>query len=208
VTISRISKGILLLALFFAAVGIARADSLFTFESDAVGTTTTFSNTVSGITATFSSTSDPGGFEVFDFLGLSSISGNSLAQGPSAPNGLPLSIAFSTNVDSISLNFGLDDTGSLTLTAFEGLIPVGTVTVIGVIPPGFSVPEGFLTFNGAAFNSVVLSSSTASSSFFDVGNIDVKSIVVPEPATLTLLAAGFVGLIARSRKLHSSRASL
>jgi hypothetical protein len=207
--ISRISKGIFLLVLFIATVGIARADSVFTIESDPVGTTTTFSNTVNGLTATFSTTSDPGGFEIYPNLGFVTIPGNFLGLGPTAPNGLPLDIGFSSNVDSISFNFGLDDdTGILTLTAYEGLTPVGTVTVAGTIPPGMSVGEGSLTFSGATFNSVILSASTDGFNDFGVGNIDVGTMAVPEPGTLGLLAAGLVGLIARSRKLDLPRSSV
>ncbi|MGH9712656.1 MAG: PEP-CTERM sorting domain-containing protein [Candidatus Acidiferrales bacterium] len=189
---SQISKSILFLAVFFLAATIVRADSLFTFESDPVGTATGFSNTSNGVTATFRSSADPDGFEVFPPLGFVTLTGNFLAQGPNSPAFLPLSIAFGNNLNFISMNFGLDGPGAFTLMAYEGSTLVGTVSAIGVIPDGSFEPEGLISFDGATFDSVVLTSST---DFFGVDNIDVKSTGVPEPGTLAMLGMGVLALV-------------
>jgi hypothetical protein len=197
---SWIFKLMIVSALLMVNVGVARADSVFTFESDAVGTASKFSNTQNGITATFSSPSDPDGFEVFPPLGFLTLTGNFLGPGANTPAQTPLTIAFNTNISSISLNFGLDDAGALTLMAYEGSTLVGTVSVTGVIPSGFDQPEGVISFNGATFNSVVLNSP--SSDFFAIDNVDVRAAAVPEPATLVLLCTGLAALVSARRREH------
>jgi hypothetical protein len=194
-------KLMIIFALLIVTVGVVRADSVFTFESAAVGTATQFSNTQNGITATFSSPSDPDGFEVFPALGFLTLTGNFLGPGANTPAQTPLTIAFSANMSSISLNFGLDGAGALTLMAYEGSTLVGTVSVTGVIPSGFDQPEGSISFDGATFDSVVLNST--STNFFAIDNVDVRSATVPEPATLFLLCTGAVGLASARRRAHA-----
>jgi hypothetical protein len=157
-----------------------------------VGTATQFSNTQNGTTATFSSPADPDGFEVFPALGFLTLTGNFLGPGANSPAQTPLTIAFSANVSSISLDFGLNDPGSLTLMAYEGATLVGTVSVAGVVPPGFSQPEGLISFEGATFDSVIL--NTPSANLFAIDNVDVATAAVSEPSTLFLMCIGVVVL--------------
>ena len=187
-----IGKLMIIFGLLMVAVGVVRADSVFTFESDAVGTATQFSNTQNGTTATFSSPIDPDGFEVFPALGFLTLTGNFLGPGANSPAQTPLTIAFSANVSSISLDFGLNDPGSLTLMAYEGATLVGTVSVAGVVPPGFSQPEGRISFEGATFDSVIL--NTPSANLFAIDNVDVATAAVPEPSTMFLMCIGVVVL--------------
>jgi hypothetical protein len=193
----RILQIFFVITLMLAALPVAHADSLYTFDSDTIGASTSFSNTSNGLTATFSSSADPGGFGVRATF-FSTLTGNVLADGlfPGDDN-LALTIAFSGDATSISMDFATNSHSNpdpFMLTAFENSTQVGQVSAFGVVPPGFGFPEGVVTFNSATFNSVVLSSSAPD---FAIDNVDVTP--TPEPASMTLLCSGllFLGMFAR-----------
>ena len=77
---------------------------------------------------------------------------------------------------------------TLTLEAFLGATPIGSVSALGAIPPGFPFPGGPINASFGAFDRV---RSTSSGRDFAVDNITVRaSQAVPEPASLVLLGAG------------------
>ncbi len=173
-----------------------KALSIFNFDADTPGTNTQFTDSSNGISATFSSPGDPGGFAVEPSSFLEALTGNALGDpGSAGQNGIPLDIGFSSNLSAISLVFATADFGSpspLTLSAYEDGTAVGNAVQTGIVPDGFTFPEGEIAFEGAAFNRVVLS-STAPDFIID----DVAVAPVPEPRSalvmgLGLLALGFI----------------
>jgi hypothetical protein len=180
------------LACVFTPGLFANTITVFDLEDFPVGSGTPFTDTVAGLQASFSSNGDPGGFTVDDSMGiLKTLTGNILVSGAS---NFTLTIDFSAPQTSISTNFATDPEPEtfepLNLSAFNGASEVGSTSATGVIPPGFELPEGVISFSGPAFNSVVLSSPAFG---FAIDNVTVST--VPEPSSLSLVAfAGFVGL--------------
>lgn len=172
------------------------AASLFNFEGDALGTYTAFTNVNNGLSATFTSNGDPGGF-VVDTSFFSSLTGNVLLDpGPAGDDQLSLTVSFSSQVSSASLDFAINPitpTDTFTLAAYQGSTLVGSDTETGSVPSGsFYYPEGVASFNGALFNSIVLSSSGED---LAVDNISVSAATTPEPGTMSIVGlavlAGF-----------------
>jgi len=128
----------------------ARHDPIFNFDTDAVGTATTFTDVNDGLSATFSSPNDPGGgFVVFSTF-FSTLTGHVLLDpGPAEASNIPLTIAFGSNVTSIVLDFATDGSSLLTMSALENGTLVGSVNAMGIIPAGCFYPEGTISFNGA-----------------------------------------------------------
>jgi len=199
-----------------AAVPAHAQIGVFNFNSDAVGKTTAFSDANGGITATFSSPSDPGAFAIFANPAPSSVllSGNVLGNGAGAATGsaTPLTVAFSQNLASLTLDFVdasafLANPQTFTLQAFENGTSVGTVTVPGVRPPAAPNAEGVIGFFGPAFNSVQLSS--ASTTLFSIDNLTAIAAPVPEASTTVslglLLALGMGGVVRAARKNRNRR---
>jgi hypothetical protein len=183
-----------LLAAGFSA--LADASVVFTFDNDSVTTATTFTDTVGNVSATFSSASAPGAYSVQQSF-FDTLTGNVLASGVSAP----LTISFNSNLSAIDLLFATADFNTpspFTLTAYEGNTLAGTNTSVGMFIGSFLFPEGEIAFDGATFNSVVLSSAAPS---FAIDNVAVApAAATPEPSY------GFVfglALIALSRIKHS-----
>lgn len=177
-------------ALVMAIPGYSSSVSIFNFDSDPVGEATPFSDTNNGLTATFSSPADPGGFAIAPSF-FSTLTGNVLLDpGPAGAAVIPLDIAFSTNATSASMAFATDGGGTFFLNAYENGTLVGSASAVGVIPPGFSFPEGAISFNGATFNSIILTSP--STPYFAIDNLSVG--VVPEPSSLLLMGSGLLGL--------------
>jgi hypothetical protein len=199
-----------ILQLLFAASAMgatANASSIFTFDNDNLGTSTTFTDTVNGVSATFSSAADPGGFVVYASM-FETLTGNVLGDpGPAGQNNLPLDVAFSGELNAIELDFATADFNTpspLTLTAYQGTQMVGSTTTSGMFLPGFLFPEGEIAFDGADFNNVVISSTSMD---FAVDNIAVNA--VPEPGPLSLVVLGFSLLVIGSlrNKRRASAAS-
>jgi hypothetical protein len=192
------------LKLLFAACALgatASASTIFNFDSDTPGTSTTFTDTVNGLSATFSSSVDPGGFVVYPSI-FDTLTGNVLGDpGPSGLDNLELDIAFSSNLDAVALDFATSDFSTpspLTITAYENSQQVGFSQSVGSFISGFDFPEGEIAFEGAIFNRIVVSSGAVD---FAIDNLAV--VATPEPAVLPLLALGLVGIAIASWRARS-----
>jgi len=184
------------LAAVVANPRVASAASIYNFDSDTPGTVTPFVDTNNGLAATFG-----GGAAVCDVTGFfDTLSGNALIQNLCVAEGSgPLSIAFGSDVSSISFDFATAGGANTdTLTAFEGMTTVGSATFSSTVPGGGFDGEGFASLSGV-FNSITFSSNTG-----DLLAIDnVNATATPEPSTLTLLIAplGLASLVLRRRFL-------
>jgi hypothetical protein len=171
----------ILTTLAIASSMTGRAATIFTFDNDNVGTTTTFTDTVNGLSATFSSPSGPGAFTVQQSF-FETLTGNVLGSpGPAFLNNVNLTINFSSNLSAINLLFATADFNTpspFTLTAYEGNTLEGSNTLAGMFLPGFTFPEGEIAFSGATFNTVVLSTTAPN---FAIDNVQVAG-ATPEPA--------------------------
>ena len=166
----------------------ANAFTIFNFDNDGLGTSTTFTDTVDGLSATFSSSADPGGFVIYPTI-YETLTGNVLGDpGPAFADNLALDVNFSQNLSAITLDFATSDfftPSPFTVTAYENSNLVGSVSSTGEFLSGFTFPEGEIAFAGSAFNQVVISSAATD---FAVDNINVAP--TPEPGTLTLIGTG------------------
>jgi hypothetical protein len=205
----RLSRfGVSCFVLLAGTQSFLQAEVVYNFNADVLGKTTPFTDTVSGLAATFTSSGDPAGFVVGPTF-FSALTGNVLLDpGPAGLNNLALMVVFSAPQTSISLNFATNSAPGVlfNLNAFSGASAVGSAAASGVIPLGFSFPEGVISFSGPAFDRVVLSSSALD---FAIDNVTVDAI--PEPGALSLLTLGMLGCFAkawlRRRGAHGEKMS-
>ena len=182
------------LTLALSALAAPASAATFDFEDVALGTFAPFSETDDGITATFSGA---GFFVTPGFF--ATLTNHTLLSADPSPN--TLEIAFSAPVSSLDLRFALNSAppGSLVLSAFSGVTAVGGASAPGAIPPGFSFPEGVLSFSGVTFDRVVLTSAALD---FAIDEVTVGDSSVPEPMTVTLLGSALLaGACARRRRM-------
>jgi len=185
-----------LLFAVFALSAAAKASTVFNFDSDSLGTSTTFTDTVKGLSATFSSAADPGGFVVYPSM-FDTLTGNVLGDpGPAGQDSLALDISFTSELNAIELDFATSDfitPSPFTLDAYQNTQLVGSTTTSGMFLSGFFFPEGEIAFDGANFNNVVISSLAT-----DIAVDNINANAVPEPGPFALVALGLGFLVAGS----------
>ena len=191
------------------ACGIPAGDAAaapYGFEDQPVGVQTPFTVGIEGVLATFTGPAgaDPGAFEV-SYNSSSgpfpapyrTLTNAFLTVGPSfAAIGAPLRITFSTPVTGISFLFALDDpanASAITLATNAG----GAATSRGALTSGYRYPEGSLSFSGAAFTAVTLTSTAPD---FQIDGLSVSATAVPEPAGLAAVGAALAGLAGLRRR--------
>jgi len=166
------------------------ASTVFNFDGDNLGTSTTFTDMVNSLSATFSSSADPGGFVVYQSM-FETLTGNVLGDpGPAFLDNLSLDVSFSQNLAAVTLDFATSDfitPSPFTITAFENSSYVGSATSSGQFLAGFEFPEGEISFIGGPFNKLVISSTAMD---FAVDNINVAT--APEPGTFVLFGASLI----------------
>jgi len=200
-------SGMSLLAIALALP--AAAAPIFTFDDVAAFTTVPFSSTSEGITATFGEL-DAGAAFLVGISFFSTLTGNVLLDADPVPH--TLTVTFSAPFNVISLLFALNgpETNTFTLTALLGGLGgaiVGSATATGAIPPGaaFSFPEGQISFTGALFDAIELTSSAPD---FAIDRVALSSPTpVPEPGTLFMVALGSL-VIASRRVIQGASRSL
>lgn len=107
------------------------------------------------------------------------------------PSAFVVAVAISLGVEFVLHT--VDAATPFTLTAYFRATQVGTTSATGTM---FAFSEGTLAFSGATFDRVVLASAVED---FGIDNLTVRQVAVPEPGTITLLAAAVVGFAARRR---------
>jgi hypothetical protein len=194
----KLCLSLLLNATFMGSIAAA---SDFNFNSMTPGSTIPLLSADQGNTATFAS---PDG-SVFSVLPsfFSSLTGNVLLD--TDGNQHQLYILFNESVSSVVVSFALDGnaSSSLSLLAFSGGVTganVGSALSNGSVPIGFSFPEGTISFSGAMFDTVLLTSSAPG---FAIGNLTTTP--VPEATFLDLVGLASVAICAflRGRKADS-----
>ncbi len=178
------------LALVSAPAFAASGATLYDF-STVTGSSTPL--TLDG--ATFTSPSDPGAYTVGPNGGLfSTLPATVLSSAGSAAE---LDIAFAAPVSQISFSFAigdffaLDGDDTLTLTPNVG----NAITVHASLPGGDFYPQGTLSFSGAAFTSLSITSGEP----LAIGNLQTVA-AVPELPTWALFGLGLVGVAALRRR--------
>jgi len=158
-----------------------------------------------GLTAAFSCSSDAqsGGCMTIDPTGLVSW-GPEMLLVTNFPS--TLTIQFNQIVTAISMDFGAFTADPLVLTAFTGGptgTQVGSNSVAGSQVASNQLFEGTISFNSVNFDTIVLDDSQSSVPIFGIGNINVTTAasasVVPEPASLGMLAAAGLAFAMRKR---------
>jgi hypothetical protein len=187
-------------ACMWALMGLALCSTapaeIVTFDNLSDFTPTPISVNSGSITVDFSSPQGPA-FFITPASVFSSLTGKVLLDSDADPN--ELRINFSQPVQTISLLFVLNTpvfSDALTLDAFLGGTAVGSASATGTIPPGFTFPEGTVSFSGSAFDEVRLTSPATD---FGIDNVAFTS-TVPEPASILLGGAGLAMLIVMKRR--------
>jgi hypothetical protein len=193
-------RSAVVLATVLSTTASAASAQTFNFDTTPVGTAAPFSISSGGVTATFASAAN---FTVQPTF-FSGLTGRVLFDNDVTV--APLTISFNTLLTGVSLRLGANSpltAAAFTLQARNGATLVGTVNVAGTVPPGFLFPEGALSFAGATFDSLVLSSTARD---FAVDNIVVTTsgAVVPEPATVALVGIGMLVVSAVAARRRST----
>lgn len=213
----RIATGILTFVFVAGSAAVVRADSIFNFEDLTLGTQAPFTETNNGVTATFSS-SLPNTFDIeADPAGIGS--GQRLIQiDTTTANNVSLTVSFGgQQFQSVSLPFAIlgitadNPAPQLTLQALLngtaiGSISAPTTTNLPDVGPFYST--GSLSFSpGAAFDSLVLTSSRNGFAIDDL-NVSTSAVSgVPEPASLALLMSGMAATLAFLRRRQGREAA-
>ena len=199
--ICRISGGVLSLLAFCTVPLLADISASFITGGGPPSQVTTFSETNNGVTATFSTPADPGGFVTASPTLFTWGPEMLIDPGPANAPNIPLQRAFSSPLDSISMNFGTDGTGLFDLDAYSGGTLVGSTSLEGT--PLVSFPEGTISFSGEDFDRVVLTSP--STPFFAIGNVNVTADITPEPTYLLIVPLLAFGLVLFKIRRAASR---
>jgi hypothetical protein len=182
-------------------VGVASADSVYNFV---VGQEVPFLLTSNGLTAIFDCNNGPRGCSALPTAGTGiPLPGVALATSTATL----MSIFFSSNATSISLDFSTGGPGLFELFTLENGAPVGFATAMGTVPNGFTFPGGTISLTDGPFNEVLMASTSTPPSFA-IENIDVKAVGTPEPGSLLLLGFGLAGVVAFCRRKFAWRQQL
>jgi PEP-CTERM motif-containing protein len=191
---------VIALAIVFGGLSPASAGVIYDFEAVPLGTATPFVHP-GAVTGAFSSVDGPAFFVASSFF--SSLTGHVLLDADAPQH--RLDIVFSSPVDSISLLFALNASAAapsqIFINAYGGALngPVlATNFATGVVPAGFSFPEGSLSLSGVTFKAVTLFSTAQD---FAVDDIQVTT-PVPEPSSVSLALVGLAGALVLTRHLN------
>jgi hypothetical protein len=199
--------------LFFTAS--ARADTVsYTFERPvfSVANTTPIirspNSGPSAFQASFTSAADPTAFVILDSAQPNVLMTGQyfILQSSASPNTV-LTITVNMPINSLSVNFAVQNPGRLVLTSSAGNTSQNSAVVGGNSQGGtltFSTTTPFFTFQLAAFD------NAESPTRFAIDNLTMETVTanVPEAATMLLFVTGLAGVAmkARRRRLRVSTA--